>query len=1463
MKRLKQIILFSFALTCSLFVLSAEQKQAGSVSTSHSNAKTHRYLISDSQGKPVPGATVECWSETYGMIEKKLLSKIQTGEDGIVNLAMKSGDEFIVSKAGMALGWGRYQFGYFRNDDVVLSAPSFLAGMVRDEQGKGVAGAKVFATAVSMPFPFGGINQIFGQSIENHLNAITDVNGKFRIDGVPTNATAFLFASAPSKALKFDQSKINFSRLPYSAGQQDIVLDVVPEGVIEGKIVLDEDLHPVPVATVMVYSSINWAIPQKADCHSDGTFRIAGVSAGNYRLSAQFGTNKPSDWVADVAEVNVESGKTNSGLIIHASRGGVLDVRVVSSSDHTPVSDVMVRGTSPKHSFGGMTDEKGIFRARALADQYNISVFKERWNRKECKAVIENGKTNNLQIELEPPTVLKGIVRDATGKPAPGLPVSFVNFPFGGSDATVTTDENGSFETEIPRQDQNQFGRGVRCVFVRDVEHNLAAAESIEEDTKSVELKLAPAITISGHVVCDGKPVKKPSASLIFWSGDTGMWLRGLSREGSTPGQYEIPSLPTGFKYGVVVTADGYGQEDMASCVSADTEAGRVELETVELKLANLKVSGTVVDSNDKPVSGVSVYLGGKGQRGESDTTDKNGHFILNQVCEGQVNINCYNSGNSGTTTTEAGDTNVVVKVGERNMGGGRITMKNIKLSGIVNGTNGLPISGAMVTVISSYNKGREVKTDTNGAFHLSWSENFVGNNNKNYTLYIRNKDLGLATTHEITEDVTNVTVQLQKAVNVTGRVENEKKEAIKGAQVIQFLRLENSFYNNSEKVVTDSEGRFKVMCLPANQEFSFHAKANGYGSGEQSLTLDTGNEVELPTFVLPSANCVIAGQVVDQKEKPVFGVDVYINGKGQPSESATTDKNGHFHFNVCEGKIHLSAGRENERGQAIAKSGDTNILISIGQRSNRRSEPQRKFLKGSLLPDLKKYGLDATALPSDKALLLCLFDANQRPSRAIMRMLQGKADELKQKGIVIAGLQVETITEDVFKEWKESSHITIAVGRVEKRETEKWLRSAESLPWLVFADAQHKVLSEGFPFDELDNRIGKVVRAMALKARGPSPSPWTQSPGPIRVNTATLNGMVAPNGTPSKAWFRWGTATHWENTTPIQDVGSGSGVVRVSAPITGLVPEMVYRCQLVAVNTSSGVTNFGPELRFTTGMRVVAWGASENGNCKVPVDLTNAVAVACGHGHSLAIRNDGTVAFWGGEGSFAKYHPIKIPAGLSNVVAVAGGYAQSYAVKEDGSVVAWGEYLNQAVPTVPEGLHNVIAIAAGDKHAIALKSDGTVIVWGSETENGETQVPEEATNVVAVASGSNHCIALRADGTLVEWGLMYSDLVPDELEDIASISAEAFRFLALQKNGVVLDWGVNDFQHLPSGGITNAVAIAAGLKHSSAILKNGTVMAWGQNEFHQLDVPENLFDVVSVAASDEHTIALGKLRSK
>jgi hypothetical protein len=155
----------------------------------------------------------------------------------------------------------------------------------------------------------------------------------------------------------------------------------------------------------------------------------------------------------------------------------------------------------------------------------------------------------------------------------------------------------------------------------------------------------------------------------------------------------------------------------------------------------------------------------------------------------------------------------------------------------------------------------------------------------------------------------------------------------------------------------------------------------------------------------------------------------------------------------------------------------------------------------------------------------------------------------------------------------------------------------------------------------------------------------------------------------------------------------------------------------------------------------VKAWGDNSYGQCNVPSDLDNAVAIAAGWRHSLALRADGKVVIWGAklDDEHDLYGHRKVTEGLDledldNVVAIASEYNHNLALKTDGTVVAWGGTNEYGERNVPEGLAGVIAIAAGRDRSLALKADGTVVAWG-RNDKGQCDFAAAQTGVVAMTS--------------------------------------------------------------------------------------------------------------------------------
>jgi hypothetical protein len=100
----------------------------------------------------------------------------------------------------------------------------------------------------------------------------------------------------------------------------------------------------------------------------------------------------------------------------------------------------------------------------------------------------------------------------------------------------------------------------------------------------------------------------------------------------------------------------------------------RLDAGQLELAVANLSVSGVVVDGNDTPVDAARVSCYGNDGQPQRDTrTNAEGKFTLDKVCQGRIRINANVSSGStyryGYVETEGGAADVRIVVSERSSG--------------------------------------------------------------------------------------------------------------------------------------------------------------------------------------------------------------------------------------------------------------------------------------------------------------------------------------------------------------------------------------------------------------------------------------------------------------------------------------------------------------------------------------------------------------------------------------------------------------------------------------------------------------------------------------------------------------------------------------------------------------------------------------------------------------------------
>jgi len=133
---------------------------------------------------------------------------------------------------------------------------------------------------------------------------------------------------------------------------------------------------------------------------------------------------------------------------------------------------------------------------------------------------------------------------------------------------------------------------------------------------------------------------------------------------------------------------------------------------------------------------------------------------------------------------------------------------------------------------------------------------------------------------------------------------------------------------------------------------------------------------------------------------------------------------------------------------------------------------------------------------------------------------------------------------------------------------------------------------------------------------------------------------------------------------------------------------------QIVAAGNNS--------MALLTNGTVEVWGVDDAGQTNVPANLTGVTDIAGAKGYCLAVSN-GTVIAWGASPS--------VPPDLNNAMSVAAGLFHSLALLSSGAVTNWGA--NQSGEgLVPASLTNTAALAAGWSYSLALSGPSSTIIF-------------------------------------------------------------------------------------------------------------------------------------------------------
>ena len=276
---------------------------------------------------------------------------------------------------------------------------------------------------------------------------------------------------------------------------------------------------------------------------------------------------------------------------------------------------------------------------------------------------------------------------------------------------------------------------------------------------------------------------------------------------------------------------------------------------------------------------------------------------------------------------------------------------RGLVVRGRVLDADGQPIFAAVVRATDRFQRKEHEKqsvTDDDGRFELAGFPP-----HEECTIEIVDDDRGLRGTAKVAEEphaganrvVELGDIALRGTGTVVGTVLGDGKP-LAGVQVSLIFQIDRDgrteLESGTDRVETDSAGRFRFETVEAGRRVSAYANVDGFTSqGTMSHALASGQELEIPPIELKSRGAFVAGIVVDPDGKPVAGATVSAMersggsisfGRGGPPKPTGSD--GQFRINELpnvplqllayiqdpnnrkDGRIHFPARVNAEPGQ-------------------------------------------------------------------------------------------------------------------------------------------------------------------------------------------------------------------------------------------------------------------------------------------------------------------------------------------------------------------------------------------------------------------------------------------------------------------------------------------------------------------------------------------------------------------
>ncbi|HVS31483.1 MAG TPA: carboxypeptidase regulatory-like domain-containing protein [Thermoanaerobaculia bacterium] len=821
---------------------------------------------------------------------------------------------------------------------MVLDAGVSLTGRALDENGKPVAGARVFAgdwpvgvtaedgsftiqrapatektvhviagarsgfapygsAAITLSAPrsiSGTVRDSKGRGMSGVLvwagsrdsasgaSAVTSANGHYRIEGLAQDQ--YSLAVMTPATLDSGNSRTEADLRRKTSAQHDIMMK--PANLIRG-LVQNENSEPVAGAMIMISSDkvpLIYARGMKSTTLTNpaGRFRFPASGERATMLTAAregYGAGTASiEWPASDVTITLPEGIEVRGVVVDPDGKPLAGAGIVAMAATTTLNTIPIATviTSGVMEPWTNTDSDGAFSIHLPTGLHDLGAWKKGFAASEGTTIDVAANAERLRMVLSPAVQISGrVVRRKGEGPLSGL-VAAMDESGRGAQAEIRDDGSFVIDSLTP---------GSYMIMARVDDTNVT--QGAIAPATNVRIELPSLVAVRGRVIDAGTGA--PIASYTLGTSGTDFSHYDSNEVFDAEGKFSA-SVPAG-NVELNVSAPGYTDASRSVIVTESKPVDEVEIPLTRGR----RLHGRITSKDGAQIAGAAIEIEGVYSMDEI-TSDENGEWEMPAAGVGELRLNARKKGFVSThqsVSAGAGDERV------------DITLSTGKtLRGRVVDTTGAPVAKARVYATSEVHdaESQNAESEADGTFTLG------GLSAGHYSLFAEKKGIGKANLADVDiSKVQPVTLTLSKAA--TGRIRGTIDGVSGAGWLMGMVYARND--ETSETAQAGRDGSFVIEDAPTGEVevvgmlMSAQKEAS---TRPVRVTVVPGGEVEVRLSV--SGGATIGGTVTSAGQPVSFAAVHFTSGAGR--WRSTTSENGAYEIaGLAPGRYSVSAGQD------------------------------------------------------------------------------------------------------------------------------------------------------------------------------------------------------------------------------------------------------------------------------------------------------------------------------------------------------------------------------------------------------------------------------------------------------------------------------------------------------------------------------------------------------------------------